>query len=374
MIGTPEYKIFKHPTGSIEAVKQGWSWPAFFFTYIWAMVKKMWALGVLVFVGWFVLGIVLNAVATSSERSVIILMIGIIMNIVFGVNGNSWREKNLLARGYKIKGTEKAVDLENVNSSRQNTATEKSRQVPSVSGATSSSSSHSEPIDDKPYYAQAMAECLDRVSERDASLWAKAFSLSEGDEKRTQAKYIELRVLELVKKEQKRHQALYARDKDGRTPLLLAAIAGELDVVKSLVDNGADVNARDNAGRMPLMWAAFMGELEVVKFLMDKGSDVNAKDDGGKTPLMGAAEYGKLDVVIFLVDNGADVNARGNNKGGTPLMFAVSNGHLDVTEFLVAKGADADARDKDGNTPLIFAIFKGNLKVVEFLKQHGAKG
>ena len=344
MIGTPEYKIFKHPTGSIEAVKQGWSWPAFFFTYIWAMVKKMWALGVLVFVGWFVLGIILNAVATSSERSVIIFMSGIIINIVFGVNGNSWREKNLLARGYKIKGTEKAVDLENVNSSRQNTATVKSCQVPSTSGPTSSSSSPSEPIDDKPYYAQAMAECLDRVSERDASLWAKAFSLSEGDANRAKAKYIELRVADLVTQEQRRrqdHQALSARDKDGMTPLTKAATKGETYQVKCLVDNGADVDAKDKSGRTALMWAA---------------------------------EYGKLDVVIFLVDKDANVNARSNNKGGTPLMFAASNGHLDVTEFLVAKGADVDAMDKDGNTPLMFAIRKGNLKVVEFLKQHGAKG
>ena len=334
MIGTPEYKIFKHPTGSIEAVKQGWSWPAFFFTYIWAMVKKMWALGVLVFVGWFVLGIILNAVATSSERSVIIFMSGIIINIVFGVNGNSWREKNLLARGYKIKGTEKAVDLENVNSSRQNTATEKSRQVPSVSGATSSSSSHSEPIDDKPYYAQAMAECLDRVSERDASLWAKAFSLSEGDEKRAQAKYIELRVLELVKKEQKRHQALYARDKDGMTPLTKAATKGETYQVKCLVDNGADVDAKDKSGRTALMEAAYMGRLDIVKYLVVKGADMNAKNNYGNTPLMAAKStimQGQLDM-------------------------------LDIAEFLV-----------DGGTAPMEAANKHKRDVVEFLKQHGAK-
>ena len=41
-----QYKVFKHPAGSIEAVKQGWSWPAFFFSFIWAMVKKMWGLGI----------------------------------------------------------------------------------------------------------------------------------------------------------------------------------------------------------------------------------------------------------------------------------------------------------------------------------------
>jgi hypothetical protein len=53
-------------------------------------------------------------------------------------------------------------------------------------------------IDERASYAQAMAECTDRTAERDAGLWAKAFSLCEGDERRTQAKYIELRVADLT--------------------------------------------------------------------------------------------------------------------------------------------------------------------------------
>ena len=71
-------------------------------------------------------------------------------------------------------------------------------------GSSSSQKAHLKPIDDKPFYAQAMAECSDRISERDSSLWAKAFSLSAGDDKRTQAKYIELRVLDLLEQEQLR--------------------------------------------------------------------------------------------------------------------------------------------------------------------------
>ena len=56
-----QYKIFKHPSGNSEAVKQGWSWPAFFFSFIWAMVKKQWALGVSVFIGILVFGFIVGA-------------------------------------------------------------------------------------------------------------------------------------------------------------------------------------------------------------------------------------------------------------------------------------------------------------------------
>jgi hypothetical protein len=107
-----QFKIFKHPSGRIEAVKQGWSWPAFFFIGIWAMAKKMWTLGVSVFavisgLGWAV-------VATGGDEGVkaIINLITIIAGIVLGMHGNSWREKNLLTRGYELKDTVNAANPE----------------------------------------------------------------------------------------------------------------------------------------------------------------------------------------------------------------------------------------------------------------------
>ena len=155
---------------------------------------------------------------------------------------------------------------------------------------------------DREFYTKAGSEIA--TKSYDQALFTKAFSESDGDENKAKAIYIRYRVAELRHKRKDR-QAMDARDKDGRTPLLLAAIAGELDVVKVLVDNGADVNARDNVGTMPLMWAAFMGELEVIKFLMDKGADVNAKDKDGRTPLIFAKSEGHPDVVKFLKQHGA---------------------------------------------------------------------
>lgn len=71
-----------------------------------------------------------------------------------------------------------------------------------------------QPIDDKPYYAQAMTECQENASGRDAGLWAKAFSLSSGDPLHTQAKYIELRVYDLVRTEQTQREAIRLSDSE----------------------------------------------------------------------------------------------------------------------------------------------------------------
>lgn len=159
---------------------------------------------------------------------------------------------------------------------------------------------------------------------------------------------------------------------DGR-PLMQAAGKGQLDIVKVLVDKGADVNARNNEyGLTPLIYAASKGHLDVVKFLVDKGADVNAREENGLTPLIMAAGLDQIDIVKILVDKGADVNAK-DNKGRTPLMFA-AGGQLNIVKFLVDKGADVNARSKSGRvTPLKQAVQENHLDVVEFLRQHGAK-
>ena len=107
-----QYKVYKHPSGTTEAVKQGWSWPGFFFSCIWAMVKKMWGLGVGVLIGFVVLGVIVGAAGSSSGSDTLINIISLIANIVFGVNGNSWREKNLASRGFELVDTVTAATPE----------------------------------------------------------------------------------------------------------------------------------------------------------------------------------------------------------------------------------------------------------------------
>jgi ankyrin repeat protein len=163
-------------------------------------------------------------------------------------------------------------------------------------------------------------------------------------------------------------------DEYGEAPLFDAVCSGNLGVVKYLVEEkGLNVNIKANDGTTPLFKAAaWSGKLEVVKYLVEKGADVNAKDNNGETPLFDAALFGKLDVVKYLVGKGADVNAK-NNDGRTPIHFAAKNSNVDVVKFLVEKGADVNAKNNDGWTPiLVAALNNSNVDVVKFLIEKGA--
>jgi hypothetical protein len=105
-----QYKIFKHPSGSSEAVKHGWSWPSFFFSFIWALVKRMWGLGFGVLVGFIVFGFIVGLAGGGKGGDALINVVAIIVNIIFGVNGNRWREKNLVSRGFEQGATVTAAN------------------------------------------------------------------------------------------------------------------------------------------------------------------------------------------------------------------------------------------------------------------------
>jgi len=73
--------------------------------------------------------------------------------------------------------------------------------------------------------------------------------------------------------------------KYGWRPLHFAANNGHVDVVRFLLEKGANVNAQDHRGRTPLHLAALDGHVDVVRFLLEKGANVNAQDHRGRTPL-----------------------------------------------------------------------------------------
>lgn len=89
------------------------------------------------------------------------------------------------------------------------------------------------------------------------------------------------------------------------SPLMQASIEGNLEEVKSLIRNGADINAKDKYGDTALMGASREGNLEVVKFLVQKGANINVKNEDGNTALMEALGEGNLEVVQYLKSKGA---------------------------------------------------------------------
>jgi TonB family protein len=128
--------------------------------------------------------------------------------------------------------------------------------------------------------------------------------------------------------------------------LLTAVREGRVDDVRTLLDQGTDVNARNEDGWTPLLFAAMGGHAEVVALLLERGADVNARSmrtedgDSAVTALILAARYGHADVVSALLDGGAEVNATSRN-GLSPLEAAASGGNTEVVTLLVERGADA---------------------------------
>ena len=157
-----------------------------------------------------------------------------------------------------------------------------------------------------------------------------------------------------------------------RTPLFLSAEEGHLEVARALVEAGADVNAKQyNKGWTPLHMSAEMGHLEVVRALIEAGADVNAKEDDGGTPLHRSASYGELEVARALIEAGADVNAK-RDDGWTPLHWSAGNGQLEVAQALIEAGADVNAKKDDGMTPLHLSAQEGRLEIARALIEAGA--
>lgn len=169
-------------------------------------------------------------------------------------------------------------------------------------------------------------------------------------------------------------------DKYGRTALSEACKThgSSLDIVRLLVEKGADVNGADNRARTPLSEACRHYNLEIVKLLAEKGANVNIADDIGRTPLHEACfEFFQLDKVQLLITLGADVNIA-DDLGQTPLYIACQHarlgekGHLGIVKFLLEKGADTNKADNKGQTPLSKACQNGHLDIVRLLVEKGA--
>jgi uncharacterized protein len=155
-------------------------------------------------------------------------------------------------------------------------------------------------------------------------------------------------------------------------PLLTWACSLALDhpqMVKLLVEHGADVNRRGHKGEIPLVTASYLGAASTVALLLGAGAKVNdADDDIGQTALMAAAKGGHLDVMERLVAHGGKVNAK-DKRGSTALHWSATEAdHPDAARYLLSLGLDQNETNTSGRSPKDYARaldFHRMLKVME---------
>ena len=163
------------------------------------------------------------------------------------------------------------------------------------------------------------------------------------------------------------------------TALHLAAAQGDVDFVQLLLQHGAEIDVCDETETTPFHAAASAGHVGVLRLLYRKDpSQLEKPDSLDETPLFAAVEAGRLDAVKYLLSKHAKVNAK-NISDETPLHRAAENGHSAVLECLVSKIKKSkrlkaiNAANDDGNTPLHLAAMHGSLDVVKTLLKMGAK-
>lgn len=175
--------------------------------------------------------------------------------------------------------------------------------------------------------------------------------------------------------------------------MVAATYNNDPEVAIELLKHGADPNIAPDAVELDdsahgvhngtaLAMAAENGQFELMKLLVEKGADVNVKNSLGYTPLHecagSVAKLPDLELPRLLLKHGADPNARGGEFGSTPLHCLALDPQetergMELAELLIRSGADLNAKDVDGDTPLKAARVTGHRKMAEFLRRHGAK-
>ncbi len=171
------------------------------------------------------------------------------------------------------------------------------------------------------------------------------------------------------------------------TLLTIACLNGHIDVIRMLLSRfKPDLEVLNNVIfgdvkpnqpiflNVSVLWtAASINNFEIVKLLVEHGANVNHTTKANSTPLRGACYNGNLDMARYLIKNGGDIHiAKENND--TNLMVSVCHKHLNMVAYLVDEfNCDVNLCDNDGRSPLYDAINCGSLEIVEFLLKHGAR-
>ena len=188
-----------------------------------------------------------------------------------------------------------------------------------------------------------------------------------------------------------------------------AAILGDIQTIKKLINEGLDINKLTETGKAPLHLTATYGHKKATEYLLVSGANINCKDDTGSSPLFSAVRTAHKEIVELLISNSANIKTekrllhqlswvgykktegrikqveiakslilKGVNlnekdlSGDTPLHSAAEHGHIEMAEFLLESGANVNEDNETKTTPLHKAAVEGRDIIVNILIQNGA--
>jgi len=153
--------------------------------------------------------------------------------------------------------------------------------------------------------------------------------------------------------------------------IVAAAKNGDLKTVKTILEkNPSKIDVKNKNGYTALHWACMRAHWNVVKYLVEKGADLNVVGGDGGTQINWAVHHDNLEIVKLLVENGAKLNSQ-NQWGMTELHTAIWRGNINVVGFLLDQGSDPDIKTKEGWTAMHYAYRSGHDNIIEMLKKRG---
>lgn len=167
------------------------------------------------------------------------------------------------------------------------------------------------------------------------------------------------------------HSNLYDIDREGRSPLHLAAEMGLSDLIEVYLNRGASIEAPDRWGNTPLMLAAASGREKTVSLLLSKGARVDAANKASRTPLLMALIGGHGKTADVLAAAGANLKAV-DDAGYTALYCAAESGLDEWVKRLLILRLDPNALRIHGWSPLHAAVYGKHPKCAQYLLEAGA--
>ncbi len=158
------------------------------------------------------------------------------------------------------------------------------------------------------------------------------------------------------------------------TALMDAVTRNDVAAVKRLIAQGVNVSELDANQDAPLVMAAYKGYSEIVKLLLEAGADVAAVDPGMKATALHAAAYaGRTEAARLLIQYKIDIDKQGPYNGYTALHDAIWQNNVETAKVIIDAGANLNLKSHSGQTPLDFAKAKNATQIVAMIEQRLAE-